>query len=240
MAAESVPGHKVPDGVDPRQADAIDRWTEAFGVATMVTRKYGAMLMDEGYDDLYSLEFEESEPLQMEDGAGDKVPQGRGRTGTGWGGRATIGGGERSWCTAYIPEGSHAQLKAVQRLAKLYSTQASQPSANVVEDGQGDAEEEYCKVAASSESGKTFSSSTGAAWNKEASSGLCRQYGRTGKCTYPGCKYEPCKTIRELKEGGQAAAAVVKPPLPKPRRKKRNTSARNSGGMGPGGRTRGG
>ena len=60
MAAESVPGHRVPDGVDPRQADAIERWIDSFGVQAMVTRKYAAMLKDEGYDDLYSLEFEES------------------------------------------------------------------------------------------------------------------------------------------------------------------------------------
>ena len=46
MAAESVPGHRVPDGVDPRQADALERWIASFGVQAMVTRKYAAMLKD--------------------------------------------------------------------------------------------------------------------------------------------------------------------------------------------------
>ena len=65
MAAKMVPGHELPDGVDPQVEESIRSWVASFGNAAMTRGKYAEMLIAEGYTDLYTLEFSEAELQEL-------------------------------------------------------------------------------------------------------------------------------------------------------------------------------
>ena len=79
MAAASVPGHKVPEGVDPRKAESITEWVKSFGNDDMVTQKYDEMLVDAGYENLYSIDFDVEDLEALSDANGDPVEKPRAR-----------------------------------------------------------------------------------------------------------------------------------------------------------------
>ena len=78
MAAKSPPpGHQAPTRVDLNSHAAVAKWITSFGVKDMVDRKYAEMLVLEGYEDLYSLDFTAEQLMAMQDGSGDAVSRGR-------------------------------------------------------------------------------------------------------------------------------------------------------------------
>ena len=76
-ASVAVPGHGIPEGVDPSTTAGVRAWVASFGVQAMVDRNYADMLIAEGYETLYSLDFTVKELTEMGDNADDAVPAGR-------------------------------------------------------------------------------------------------------------------------------------------------------------------